>query len=173
MDGSSLFQIMLDPGERLLWTGQPRKYALSVAGLNFVVLAVGVAWVFMKTLGLQPAPLPLVLKIELVLVAAMFAWVGYLLVSRLLRGWKTAYALTDRRLLMAVGLSREKIRTVPLAELADVKTEYRPKVGKVLVLDRRGSGHPNPEKLVWAVRDVERVRTLIEAARTTASSRAA
>lgn len=173
MDGSVLFETVLDPGERLLWSGQPRKYTLCFAGLNFVALAVGLGYVFTKTLGMQAAPLPVVLKTELVLVGTMFATVGYLLISRLLRAWNTAYGLTDRRLLMAVGPSRHAIRTVSLAELDPVVTEYRPKVGKVLVVSRRGACHPNPSRFVWAVRDVEGVRKLIETARTVATTAAA
>jgi hypothetical protein len=173
MDGAGLFHSVLEPGEHLLWTGQPRKYTLGMAGLNFIFLAVGLVWIFNKTLRLQTAPLPPALDIELVLVATLFVWVGYLLVSRLLRSWKTSYALTDRRLLMAVGPSRHRIREFPLTELDAVVTEYRPKVGKVLVLSWRATGHSNPERLVWAVRDVEGVRKLIEAARTAVSSKAA
>lgn len=169
MGGAGLFERVLGPGERLLWSGQPRKYTLLFAGMNFVALAVGLVYIFTKTFRMQTEPLPFVLKVELVLVGAMFATVGHLLVSRLLRSWKTAYALTDRRLLMAEGPDGHAIRDVSLAELDPVKTEYLPKVGKVLVFSRRGG-----ERLpVWAVRDVEGVRKLIEAARTAASSRAA
>jgi hypothetical protein len=184
MDGSALFQTVLDPGERLLWSGQPRKLTLCVAAVNFAGLAVGLVYAFTKTLRLQTAPLPPILELELVLVAAMFAAVGYLLGTRLFRAWNTAYAATDRRLLMAVGPNRTGIRTVLLADLDPVTTEYRPKVGKVLLFRRRGpehlpvwsfleTGQPDSWKPAWAVSDIDDVRKLIEAARTALSARAA
>lgn len=169
MDVASQFQTVLDPGERLLWTGQPRKLIFAVAGFNFAVLTVGLGYIFGKMQRLQTAPLPPVLELELVLVAFMLVAVGWMLGMRIFRAWKTAYAVTDRRLLTALGLNRPQVRTVPLADLDAVKTEYRPKMGKVLLFHRRGGSKP----FVWAVSDVEQVRKLIETARTAPSSSAA
>jgi len=169
MDGSALFASLLDPGERLLWTGEPRKLIFAVAGGNFAILTVGLGYLFGKLLRLQRTPLPLVLELELVLVGFMLVGVGYMLGTRILRAWKTAYALTDRRLLTVVGWKRNQMRSVPLADLDAVKTEYRPKMGKVLLLRPRGASKP----WVWAVGDVNGVRHLIESARSAASSQAA
>lgn len=162
MDGSALFETVLDPGERLLWSGEPRKLIFGIAGFNCAVLATGLGYAFGKMHRLQRAPLPLILEIELVFVAFMFLAAGYMLGTRIFRAWRTAYAVTDRRLLIAMGSNRHKIRSVPLAELNEVKTEYRPKMGKVLTFRRRGGS----KLLVWAVSDVDGVRKLIETART-------
>ena len=51
----------------------------------------------------------------------------------------TTYALTDRRLLMAVGPDRGQIREVALASLASVQIRYRQWYGRVLDLVSRGS----------------------------------
>jgi hypothetical protein len=168
MDGASLFETVLDPGERLLWSGQPRKRVFAFAGVNFAILTVGLGYIFGKMRRLQTAPLPTALELELVLVAFMFVAAGYMLGTRIFRAWKTAYAVTDRRLLTALGLNCPQLRTVLLADLDAVKTEYRPKMGKVILFRRRGGLQP----FVWAVSDVEQVRKLIETARS-ASSQAA
>lgn len=166
MDGSALFEGLLDPGERLLWSGQPRKRVFAVAGINFAILAAGLGYVFGKMQGLEKAPLPPVLEFQLALVGVMLMAAGYLLGTRIFRAWTTAYAVTDRRLLAAMG---RQCRTVPLAELDTIKTEYRPKMGKVLFFRRQGAVRP----IVWPVSDVEQVRELIENARSAASSPAA
>jgi hypothetical protein len=168
MDGSALFEAVLDPGERLLWSGQPRKLILGVAGFNFAILTVGLGYIFGKLQRLQTAPLPFVLEMELVLVAFMLLAAGYLLGKRIFRGWITAYAVTDHRLLMALGAHRDRIRSMPLDELDAVKTEYRPRMGKVLSFRRRGYSKP----WVWVIGDVEQARNLIETSRNAASSSA-
>jgi hypothetical protein len=169
MDRSALFETLLDPGERILWSGQPRRLIFAVAGLNFAVLTVGLGYIFGKMQRLQTAPLPAVLELELALVAFMLVAVGWMLGMRIFRAWNTSYAVTDRRLLTALGLNRTQVRTVPLADLDTVKTEYRPKMGKVLLFHRRGGS----KTFIWAVSDVEQVRKLIEAARTVLCAAAA
>jgi len=169
MDGSALFAPVLEAGERLLWSGEPRKLIFAVAAFNFAILTVGLGYIFGKIHRLQTAPLPRVLEFELVLVAIMLVAVAYMLGTRIFRAWKTAYAVTDRRLLTALGPDRSHIRSVLLADLDAVKVEYRPKMGKVLLFRRRGGLRP----WVWAVGDVDAVRQLIESARTAASSQAA
>lgn len=169
MEGAALFETVLDPGERLLWSGQPRKPAFAMAGLNFAILTAGLGYVFGKIHRSQTAPMPPALELQLILVALMLVAAGYLLGTRIFRAWKTAYAVTDRRLLAAMAPNRHQIRAVSLADLDVVKTEYRPKMGKVLLFRRQGSVRP----FVWAVSDVEQVRQLIEAAQAAASSQAA
>lgn len=65
---------------------------------------------------------------------------------------------------MAVGTVPYQIRSMPLAELDAVTTEYGPEIGKVLSFRLRGESKPR----VWAVNDVDKVRNLIESARTAA-----
>lgn len=89
MDGSVIFETVLDPGERLLWSGAPRKPILAVAGFNFAVLTVGLGYISGKLTRLQTAPLPAVLKVEFILVAFMFLFLAYMLGRRIFRAWRT------------------------------------------------------------------------------------
>ncbi|HEX5228812.1 MAG TPA: hypothetical protein VFW44_13930 [Bryobacteraceae bacterium] len=169
MEASVLFAGVLDPGERLIWSGQPRKQVFAMAGFNFALLATGLGYIFGKMQGLQKAPLPPVLEFELVLVGLMLLAAGYLLGTRIFRAWTTAYAVTDRRLLATIGRDRRQIRTLWLTDVDNIRTEYRPKMGKVLSFRQRGHVRP----VFWPINDVERVRKLIETARAAATSQAA
>jgi hypothetical protein len=159
MDAEDLFEPVLDPDERLLWSGVPRKLILTAAAVNFALLTVLLGYICGKMTRLRTAPFSAGLKVEVILVAFMFLALGYTLGRRVFRSWKTVYAVTDRRLWMALG--PHEIRSTPLAELDAVQTEYRPRTGKVLSFRLRDESKPR----VWAIKDAEKVRHLIESAR--------
>src|SRR6202042_967528 len=125
------------------------------------------------------SPLPVFLQLELIALAGMFVIAGLFLARRIWRIWSTVYAVTNHRLLLAVGARRENIRTVALEVLDPVKTVLLPRSGKWLFFCLRGtsgmpreqrppvwrflvSGQPDKTNTMWLVPDPESVRDLIE-----------
>jgi hypothetical protein len=187
MDGAALFQKVLEPGERLLWTGQPRLLPLWKAGLQYLAMLGGFGLVLRQAIMDQAEPLPTFLAVEPIVLLGLCGIPGFFLLRQILRARSTAYALTDRRLFMAVGLRREKIRAVALAAIAPVGVVRHLKSGKVLSFCASGNESlPNGGQMpvwtfltsgvtdkwtpVWNVRDPEYVQQLIESARTSAAS---
>jgi hypothetical protein len=182
MDGSALFQTLLHPGERLLWTGRPRRESACMLAFLYIFITVEIVRTG-RIVASKVGPFPVFLRVELIVLAGMFVVAGLFLGCRIWRFWTTAYAVTDRRLFLAVGARRENMRTVALEALDPVRIvlgsrsakwlrfclrgtsgvpkEQRPPVWKFLV-----SGQPDNRNAGWLVRDPERVRDLIETART-------
>jgi hypothetical protein len=178
MDGTELFQSALSPGEHLLWTGQPQKTAPISAGFGYVIIVTFVGKLIQLTWGVNPIPGLLVL--ELTLLAALLAIAGGYIGRLIYRTWITAYAVTDRRLLMAVGRRRDKLRNVALTDLAPVRIQFVPRAGKMLhflKLDWTAgtgsaqvwtfieSGEADTWKFPWTPAKPESVLQLIETAR--------
>jgi hypothetical protein len=148
----------------------------------FLVWVVGLGRVLVGAL-LKLGPLPVLLQLNLAVLAALFAAAGIYIGNKSWRIWNTAYGLSDRRLFMAIGSGREKIRVVALEALDPVKvvllarrgkwlrfclrgtasmpTEHRPPVWKFLM-----TGQPAEGAGRWHVSDPEGVRQMIESART-------
>jgi hypothetical protein len=189
MDGSALFQTVLHPGERLLWTGRPRRESACMLAFLYVFIAVEI-WRTYRIVAPRTGPLPVYLQLELIVLAAMFVAAGIFLGRRIWRTWNTAYALTNQRLFAAVDAKREKVRTVALEALDPVRIVRLPKNGKGLAFCLRGtagmprehrppvwkllgSGQPAPGSAIWSVRDPIGVAQLIETARTAVRATAA
>jgi hypothetical protein len=182
MDSSALFQTVLNPGERLLWTGQKQRLMACMLAFLYIFATVEIV----RTYGIVASKVgrfPVFLQLELIALAGMFVAAGVFLGGRIWRLWNTAYAVTNHRLLVAVGAGRENIRTVALEALDPVRIVLLPKSGKWLLFCLRGtfdmpkeqrppvwkflvSGQPDNRNSKWLVRDPERVRDLIETART-------
>jgi hypothetical protein len=145
-----------------------------VCVLAWVLKSIQIMW------DMRPVPMPMLLQLELILLAAMVTigggYLGYLIYGT----WITAYAVTDRRLLMAVGRQRDKMRNVTLADLAPARIVSRPRIGKMLLFLKVDwtagsvssqvwtfieSGKTDTWKRPWTPADAERVRQLIETAR--------
>ena len=184
MDGTALFQSVLSPGEHLLWTGQPRKDNLIWAGVRYGILVAFVGKTIQLVWGMRPDPMPVLLQSELTLLAVILAIGGGYLGYLIHRTWFTAYAVTDRRLLMAVGRRRDRIRNVALADLAPVRVVFRPRVGKMLLFCKldwtKGSGsaqvwtfvesgEADTWKRPWTPFEAESAAKLIETARAKSS----
>jgi hypothetical protein len=84
-------------------------------------------------LALRKAPLAVLARLEVTGVAAVVAALSISVGIWMWRTWNTAYGLTDRRLLMAVGPKREKMRTLALGELDPVRIVLRTRAGKLLL----------------------------------------
>jgi hypothetical protein len=102
------------------------------AWLIYLILLVAGARGFQLLLSVRTDPMPVLLELDLMVLAAMFAAGGGFLGFLLRRTWSTAYAVTDQRLLIAVGQRRDRIRNIALADLALVRIVARPRVGKML-----------------------------------------
>ncbi len=182
MDGSARFQAVLDPGERLLWTGRAVRYQVYPLIFIYLLWTVELGRVLLGAV-LKFGPLPALLQAELAVLAAMFAAAGIYVGNKSWKIWNTEYGLTDRRLFMAIGSGREKIRVVALDALDPVKivllarrgkwlrfclrgtasmpAEHRPPVWKYLM-----TGQPAEGAGRWHVPDPEGILQMIETART-------
>ncbi len=119
----------LEPGERLLWAGRPAaglRFALSdlgptIAGAVFV--AFSIVWVSTAAGQGGPAVLPwlglLPLAIGVWLLIGRRLWDAY-------RRARTAYALTDRRALIATAHAGRRLRSLPLSELDEPEARFGP-----------------------------------------------
>jgi len=144
------FKRSLIPAGRLLWTGRPRREAACM--LTFLYLFTTVEIVrTSRIVAPKVGPLPAYLQLELIALAGMFVAAGVFLGRRIWRFWNTAYAVTDHRLLVAVGESRENIRTVALEALDPVKVVPGSRSGKRLRVCLRGTaGMPEEQRPpVW------------------------
>jgi hypothetical protein len=151
MTGDGLFQAVLNPGERLLWTGRPRRDLAYMLGSLYVLITVEIVRTYRITAP-KVGPLPVYLQLELIGLAALFAIYGLFLGRRIWRVFNTAYGVSDRRVFMATGTPKQQ----------------KPRLGRLLA-----TGQPEKGSRVRRVSEPERVRELIEMARTGATATAA
>jgi hypothetical protein len=180
MDGRATFQGVLDPGERLVWAGEPKQtLGSAVAGLPvFAIILVVLGSAFRMALAHWNGPFPWYLRMELAVVAAFLCFPFYWFARQLNRVRNTAYALTNRRLLVAVGTQREKMRAVELEALDPVQIIHSRGGGQVLRFSRKGQDAAAPvwtfldgrldkwAMRTWRVAEPESIHELIEASRT-------
>ena len=124
---------LLEPGERLLWSGQPNplRYAQSRSGISVIAgLAALVFAQIWTTTARDGNPW---------LGAAFFLVAFALLLSPLWRMWRayrTAYGVTDRRALTVIGPPFARQISVPLDQIHSVEIRLRPgHLGDVLFGD--------------------------------------
>lgn len=124
---------LLEPGERLLWSGRPNalRYAQARGGINliigFAVLVFAQVWTARASNDGN----------ELAWLGAIFFLIAFaLLLSplwRMWRGLRTVYGLTDRRALTVVGGPFPRRISVPLHQIHSVELRQRPgNIGDVL-----------------------------------------
>jgi hypothetical protein len=110
-------EIELQPGERVLWAGEPVQRPFYVAADGVIapaglVVAVAAVWVL---LAKEPAGLASAGAV-VALVLGLYAAVGRSAVRYLALG-RTTYAVTDSRIIARTGLFRQKERASALAGL--------------------------------------------------------
>jgi hypothetical protein len=171
LDPTSSVTKVLSPGERLIWVGQPTRTVALPATRYLVMMAVGLGYLIEALVAYYAGPLPVLSRIELFVVGALLISPLWFL-SRHDRD--TTYAVTNRRLLMAVGPDRRQVREVTLEALVPVQVRYRYRYGIVLDFRKRGpgsrtpvwtfldSGKPDKWYTPWSVDNPESVRQLIE-----------
>jgi len=149
MDDCGLFNSVLNPGERLVWSYQ-RQPTASNRLMPYVIVGSGlwlISFMLLRDISRErPEPMPDWLRMELYCVAGFFFVLPallYWLIPRLARN--NAYALTDRRVLMAVGTRPEDIRAVALTALGHVWIAGRHEL-------RLSMRYPE-QKLVWTCPD--------------------
>jgi hypothetical protein len=185
MDAPVLLHSVMEPGERILWTGQPAgsiRALLAGLPISFVML-IGFGNIFRLVLKMQTQALPVYLQVELFASAVLFLLPMLFCWYRFVQIRKTAYAITNQRLLVAVGAEREKIRTVDIRVLSPVRLSPSRQGGNVLLFSVRGresvwtlltSGKADKWRgQTWRVENPESLRQLIESIRTASTVTAA
>jgi hypothetical protein len=163
---------VLNPGERLIWVGRPRRSAFLLPAARYLVLiAAGFGFFFERFVAYAVGSLSALAQIEFFIVGGLFL-APLLCLDRLDRG--TTYAVTNLRLLIATGPDRKQIRELTFADLGSVRVHWRRTFGRVLVFARRGpvattpawsfldSGKPDKGFTPWIVDHPESVQQLIK-----------
>ena len=175
---------LMEPGESLLWTGQPdparvarAAAARSVLGVAFVALGGYLLWPereWWLSAGMDWRDLAsLILADPMRLVAVVFTVVGAsIAVAPFLayrRAGQTAYAVTNHRVLRVYGKQADWLR---IAELGEPEVRMRPGgSGDVLFRARAGTHDPSdrsrrdPFRAFLGIRNPEEVRQKIQKAR--------
>lgn len=112
----------LPPGETVLWAGAPQRGAIARRvchtrglGVYFTLLAVAVYAVQYDGLNRGPATLGALSIIGMGLAVFAFAWVFASLIAR-----STVYAVTDRRIVLRIGVGIPAVLNVPLDRIGAV-----------------------------------------------------
>ena len=143
-DLSARFQPDLLRGERILWTGRPDPSRLLTKADVFLipfglVWTGGVASLFVAGFGDPGPPGPVFLVMPLMFLAVGFYFViGRFMVLRF-RKRRTAYAVTDRRVLVRTEIVRRSLQAASFATLPAIqKSVRRDGSGSI----RFGTNHP-------------------------------
>jgi hypothetical protein len=141
-DTSNNFQGELNPGERILWSGQPRQgIILRAADLFFIPFSLlwgGLALFFAYMSVAEGAPLGVVLISTVFGVVGVYVIIGRFLVDILQRR-NTYYALTDKRAIIISGVFAQHIKVLVIKNLPEVGvTTRRNGTGTITF----GSSHP-------------------------------
>ncbi len=123
------FRDCLEPGETLLWHGQPnkRRYVLHdmYTLLMLPVGVVSISIVFIELLFLRNIELPLIGTLLYGILMLMPLFVVGICIARLWMTRRTAantrYAVTDQRILIRTGLFSRQEVSIPLSTLPDLQ----------------------------------------------------
>jgi len=119
----------LPPGERVLWMGSPRfrpvavhLFRIRLVGLYFV----GLAAVAVAAMTANGAPVGDAVLATLIAATPLVAVaLGLILAGAALVAQTTTYFVTDRRVVLLVGVAITKIVNIPLARISDVALRGR------------------------------------------------
>lgn len=112
----------LPAGERLVWAGSPVRRAVArrifktrLLGVYFVALSGLVFWVQSGNLGTSTAVVGTLVVVAMALAVLAFAAVFAALVAR-----STVYAVTDRRVVLRIGVAVPAVLNIPLEKVESV-----------------------------------------------------
>ncbi len=141
-DTSNHFQTELNPGERILWSGQPRQgIVLKAADLFFIPFSLlwgGFALFFTYMTIVESAPLIVMLIGAVVGVVGLYVIIGRFFVDILQRR-NIYYALTDKRAIIISGVFAQHIKTLVIQNLPEIGVSTRRNGTGTITF---GSSHP-------------------------------
>lgn len=126
MEAERTIDAELDPGERVLWAGQPRQglrfgwFDLYAVPFGLFFFGFAVVW---TVLAYRGAPLFALCGAPFLLVGSYVAF-GRFFVEAKQRA-RTYYAVTDRRVIIMSGLLSRTVRSLDLATLRDVSVSEK------------------------------------------------
>jgi hypothetical protein len=158
---------LLDPGERLIWSGRPNafRYAINQATVPFLfgLVFFGFAVFWIQGAGRYEGLLFMLAGIPFLVIG-----LGFVLcpVWHYIRGTRTSYVLTNRRAVVDIAGMFARRLSVPLRQIRFVETKPRSNsLGDILFRDVIGTegGSIRHDGFI-AIADFDRVETLLRAA---------
>lgn len=146
MDTFAILQEELDPGERVLWCGQP-KQGLMFRPSDALMIPFSLLWggfaIFWESMAIiEGAPLLFVLWGILFVLVGLYLIVGRFIVDAMRRK-RTYYALTSERVIVVSGLLRRSVRTLSLKALSDISVSVNSSGSGTITLG------PGPRLIPW------------------------
>ncbi len=178
MTTSEIFPFELAPGERVLWSGTPRRgLFVQPADLLQVPISLVILYVFVTQARQANLRDPMQLLLGgVIFIAVMYFAVGRFFFDAYRRG-RSSYALTSERMLVKESLFSDFVKSFPLNTITDTGLrEKRNGFGNIWIGRRylppgwqdtrlsATSGHPNGFSMIP---DARHVYELLEAARLT------
>ncbi|MCP9223838.1 photosynthetic complex putative assembly protein PuhB [Erythrobacter sp. LQ02-29] len=122
----------LPPGEKILWQGHPSPRAMGAVVFRFrFVWAYLALLVLMTVWGLRDSGWPMGQSIGLAMLAIPVGMVGLgiLALIGLLMARTSTYTLTDRRIIMHIGIAYDRTISIPLSAIIDASIRPRGRKG--------------------------------------------
>lgn len=137
----------LPPGERILWAGKPERHAIArhvfhvrLVALYFAILAL---WAVGQSL-VAGASLPAALLNVVVPLPLALPVLGLLIGAAWLTARTTTYIVTDRRVILLIGVAITKMVNIPLRQIVRAEARDRADGTQDIALTLKG-----PVKVAW------------------------
>jgi hypothetical protein len=122
-------QQRLEAGEKLLWTGRPRR-GLMLRAADFILIPFSLVWcgiIISQQLTAFRRAEPIILDLPSIpfVLIGLYLLFGRFIIDAMIRA-RTVYAITDRRVVIVTGLFGRNVRSIYLRGLTEIEiTEGR------------------------------------------------
>jgi hypothetical protein len=167
-------------GERILWQGRPKTWALACRALNLPWVAgyfgVLFAWRFISVSDQMPLDLAFAASVPFLILGAVAC--GLLLLVALVQARCTVYTLTNRRVAMRIGAALTVTLNLPYTRIANANLDLRRDGTGTIALQLEGPvkfgylvcwphvrpWHFNTQPALRCIPDAERVAAILSEA---------
>ena len=117
-------QQYLEAGEKLLWTGRPRR-GLMLRAADLILIPFSLVWcgiIISQQLAAFRRAEPIILDLQTIpfVLIGIYLLFGRFIIDAMIRA-RTVYAITDRRVVIVTGLFGRKVRSIYLRGLTEME----------------------------------------------------